>query len=181
MNKPIKEIKQILIEGNQRFLCNKPKNYDFKLQRQRLIKAQDPFVIIIGCADSRVPPEIIFDCGLGDIFDLRVAGNIIDEDIIESIQYAIHEFNCNLVIVLGHTECGAIKMSIEHDDNNDIIDKIQYVIDNIDQGLMTDDEYYNKIIDANIKNSINILKQKLNVTIEGAKYYIESGKVKWLR
>lgn len=110
-NKPIKEIKKILIEGNQRFLCNKPKNYDFKLQRKRLIKAQDPFVIIIGCADSRVPPEIIFNCGLGDIFDLRVAGNIID---------------------------------------------------------------------ANIKNSINILKQKLNVTIEGAKYYIESGKVKWL-
>jgi len=78
-------------------------------QRVELIKSQHPFAIVVGCADSRVPPEIVFDQGLGDLFVLRVAGNVIDDHSLGSIEYAVDHLAVRLIVVLGHQSCGAVK------------------------------------------------------------------------
>ena len=176
MHKPIEEILKILQDGNQRFIDDKEINYNFIQIRKRLIKKQDPYVIILNCSDSRVAPEIIFDVNLNSIFDIRIAGNIINEDILESIQYALNEFNCSTVIVLGHENCGAIQMAIDGIDN-DITRKIKKVIEKSDNK--------DTIIDKNIQQSVDEIKgylEKNNIRdkfVIGAKYSLKSGKVKF--
>ena len=177
MYKSIEEILKILKNGNQRFIDDKEKNYNFIQTRKRLIKKQDPFVIILSCSDSRVTPEIIFNTNLNEIFNIRIAGNIVNEDILESIQYTLNEFNCSTVIILGHENCGAIQMTIDGIDN-DITQKIKKVIEE------SDDK--DTIIDKNIQQSVDEIKNYLeengilNKFVIGAKYSLKSGKVKFL-
>lgn len=103
-----------LLEGNKRFASD-TNNYSGVNAKRRLegLEGQRPKAIIIGCADSRVAPELVFDQGIGDLFVIRVAGNIIDDAIIGSIEYAVSELETSLIMVLGHTNCGAVKASIE--------------------------------------------------------------------
>src|SRR6266480_6225308 len=82
-------------------------------RREELAKSQHPFAIVVGCADSRVPPEIVFDQGLGDLFVLRVAGNVIDDHSLGSIEYAVDHLSVRLIVVLGHQRCGAVKAAKE--------------------------------------------------------------------
>jgi carbonic anhydrase len=82
--------------------------------RETVAKGQTPFAIVLGCADSRVPPEIVFDQGLGDLFTVRVAGNIADDAVLGSIQFAAAEFGVPLIMVLGHERCGAVKATLEY-------------------------------------------------------------------
>jgi carbonic anhydrase len=101
--------------GNQRYVDDQLVHYHQSGSRMRAIAiGQHPFAIILGCADSRVPPEIIFDQGLGDLFVIRVAGNIIDDAILGSIEYAVEELRTSLVLVLGHEGCGAVAATIKH-------------------------------------------------------------------
>jgi len=102
-----------LLEGNKRF-ANETNEFPRLNKDRRLegMNGQNPKAIIIGCADSRVPPELIFDQGLGDLFVLRVAGNIVDEAIIGSIEYAVDHLKTPLVMVLSHTNCGAVGAAI---------------------------------------------------------------------
>ena len=118
MYKSTDEVLKILKDGNKRFMEDLEKNYNFIKTRKRLIKKQNPFVIVLSCSDSRTAPEIIFDTNLGSIFDIRIAGNIINEDILESIQYALDEFNCSTILVLGHESCGAIQITIDGIEND---------------------------------------------------------------
>ena len=98
-----------LKEGNQRFIEFKQKHPDEdKKRRQEMLKGQHPFVVILSCSDSRVPPELIFDQGLGDIFEIRNAGNVLDEHVIGSIEYAIMHLGVKLVVIMGHQDCGAV-------------------------------------------------------------------------
>lgn len=103
-----------LLDGNRRFRAGRARH-----PRQdpgdirRLAAGQDPFVVVLGCADSRVPAEILFDQGLGDVFDNRVAGNIVDPAVTGSIEYAVAEFAPPLIVVLGHERCGAVVATIE--------------------------------------------------------------------
>ncbi len=108
--------------GNERFAKDKFNNpqLDSSLRnekrRQELTKGQKPWAVILSCADSRVPPELIFDCGLGELFVIRVAGNIANSESIASIEYAVHKpygIGANLVVVLGHEGCGAVKAAID--------------------------------------------------------------------
>ena len=105
---------QRLLEGNQRYLNNKICNGDISLARREdtANNGQHPFAVIIACSDSRVIPEAIFDCGIGDLFVIRVAGNVIGEHELGSIQYATEHLGCQLVVVLGHTQCGAIASAL---------------------------------------------------------------------
>lgn len=104
-----------LIAGNQRYVADQLVHYHQSVSRMRAIATgQHPFAIILGCADSRVPPEIIFDQGLGDLFVIRVAGNILDDAILGSIEYAVEELGTTLVLVLGHERCGAVAATIKH-------------------------------------------------------------------
>lgn len=103
-----------LMEGNARYVSAKLNHPDQTLQRRaEVASGQHPFAIILTCADSRVPPELLFDQGLGDLFVVRVAGNIVDDDILGSIEYGVGELATPLVMVLGHERCGAVKATVE--------------------------------------------------------------------
>ena len=128
MKLSIKEIEKKLIDGNNEFIKNNIVEKDFIKQRKRLIKKQDPYVIILSCSDSRVPVEIIFNTDLGSVFNIRIPGNIVDEVILESIEYAIKNFQCQMVLVLGHENCGAVKMALDKEEDNKITKQIDQVI-----------------------------------------------------
>jgi carbonic anhydrase len=103
-----------LLRGNRRFVTGHLRHPHQNVAAiHRLAAAQDPFVITLGCADSRVPSELLFDQGLGDIFDNRVAGNIVDDLLLGSIEYAVEHFDPPLLLVLGHERCGAISATVD--------------------------------------------------------------------
>ncbi len=100
--------------GNAKFVADKPVALDMGQQRRSAIaRAQTPFAVVVGCSDSRVSPELLFDRGLGDLFTIRVAGNSIDRDELGSIEYGVSALGCPLVVVLGHERCGAALAAIQ--------------------------------------------------------------------
>jgi len=103
-----------LNRGNKRFVLMKTiKPRQTAERRSELTKGQNPFAIIIGCSDSRVPPEILFDQGLGDLFIVRTAGNVIDDVALGSVEYGVEHLGCRLIVVLGHQKCGAVDATIK--------------------------------------------------------------------
>ena len=103
-----------LLAGNARFVAHKERHPDESMARRRqLVAGQHPFAVILGCADSRVPPELLFDEGLGDLFVIRVAGNVVDDAVLASIEYAIEHLGTKLIVVLGHEKCGAVSAAVE--------------------------------------------------------------------
>jgi carbonic anhydrase len=102
-----------LQEGNQRFLTGRTLHCDLMSQVKATAQAQAPFAAILGCMDSRVPPELVFDQRIGDIFSVRVAGNIVNTDILGSLEYATQVAGTKLIVVLGHSDCGAIKGAVD--------------------------------------------------------------------
>jgi carbonic anhydrase len=106
---------QKLMEGNDRYVLDHVEHpHEGAQRRVDLSGAQHPFAIVLGCADSRVVPELIFDQGVGDLFVLRVAGNVADDAVIASIEYAVEHLGTRLVVVLGHERCGAVMAAIDH-------------------------------------------------------------------
>jgi carbonic anhydrase len=103
-----------LMAGNQRYVKHKALHPDESLARRKeLVGGQNPFAVILGCADSRVPPELLFDEGLGDLFVIRVAGNIVDDAVLGSVEYSIEHLGTKLIVVLGHEKCGAVSAAVE--------------------------------------------------------------------
>jgi len=103
-----------LLDGNRRYVEERPRHPRQGAAHRRAVAAgQHPFAIVLGCADSRVPPELVFDAGLGDVFVIRSAGNIVDEAIIGSLEYAVAEFHVPLILVLGHERCGAVRAAVD--------------------------------------------------------------------
>ena len=111
---PADEALAKLMAGNQRCVLHKEQHPDQSLARRTELRVgQHPFAVILGCADSRVSPELLFDQGLGDLFVIRVAGNVVDDDILGSIEYAVEHLGTKLVMVLGHEKCGAVSAAVE--------------------------------------------------------------------
>src|ERR1700736_1583185 len=112
---PAREALQRLIDGNRRFVNEVPSLLTFTNQarRRELAAGQEPFAIILGCSDSRVPAEIVFDQGLGDLFVIRVAGNIVAPSQVGSVEFSAARYGTRLVVVLGHSQCGAILATLE--------------------------------------------------------------------
>jgi len=104
--------RQRLIAGNARYVAGQPLRVDHSTRREAVAPAQTPFAIVLGCSDSRVPPEILFDQGLGDLFTIRVAGNIADDLTLGSMEYAVEHFATPLIVVLGHERCGAVSAAV---------------------------------------------------------------------
>lgn len=102
-------VRRRLMEGNERFAGGRPLARDLAAQRRAAATAQYPLAVVLGCMDSRVAPEFVFDQGIGDIFDVRVAGNVLDDDVLGSLEYACQVAGAKLVVVLGHSGCGAVK------------------------------------------------------------------------
>ena len=105
--------------GNQRFVAGKLQHpHQDSKRRAELAKGQRPFAIVLGCADSRTSPEVLFDQGLGDLFVVRVAGNVLDDHALASIEYAVEHLGAQLIVVLGHQRCGAVQAAKETIDSN---------------------------------------------------------------
>jgi carbonic anhydrase len=185
---------QKLEEGNKRFASGKPVHPDETLERIReLKKGQHPFAIVVSCSDSRVPAELVFDQGLGDIFSIRTAGNVMGDYELGSIEYAIEHLDCKLIVVMGHKDCGAIKAFINSKGHYDHMDHIKSIINYIENEKeennlsSTDKLLIDKAIDANIAHGVTFLKtaepilkerfDQKKVEIIGALYDIETGKV----
>ncbi|WP_329251100.1 carbonic anhydrase [Streptomyces sp. NBC_01478] len=104
-----------LLDGNRRYATDHPRHPDESRRlRRQLATAQHPFAVIVGCVDSRVPPELVFDQGLGDLLCIRTAGEVLDEAVLASIQYGVEELHIPLVLVLGHERCGAVAATLAH-------------------------------------------------------------------
>lgn len=191
-----------LRDGNRRFVAEiRSENAVASQTRRREVAlAQEPFAVILGCSDSRVPAELVFDQGLGDLFVIRVAGNIVAPSQIGSVEFAVGRYGTRLVVVLGHTRCGAILATVdelqrrtEEQSRNlrSIVDRIRpSVAALMDASLAQDrDELVHQAIRANIRMSVNqlrhgseILEQQVQaqgLLIVGAEYSLETGVVEF--
>lgn len=190
----------LLREGNRRFVSEVPSRDAVELRARRLELAtgQAPFAAILGCSDSRVPVEIIFDQGLGDLFVIRVAGNIVAPSLIGSVEFAAEQFNSRLVVVLGHTQCGAIETTleqlrrpVENQSRNlrSIVDFIRPAVQGLLATNLKDDHaaLAREACRANIRASVNHLRhgseiienliQNAGLMVVGAEYSLETGVV----
>jgi carbonic anhydrase len=112
---PADKAMAMLMEGNQRFAAHRETHPDATPEHRReLAGSQHPFAVIVGCSDSRVPPELVFDAGLGDLFVIREAGNVVDGVVLGSVEYAVEHLGVKLVLVLGHESCGAVTAAVKH-------------------------------------------------------------------
>jgi carbonic anhydrase len=179
---------QKLQEGNRRFVSGKALGCFNKQEdrRKALMDNQKPFAIILGCSDSRVPPEILFDQGIGDLFIIRVAGNVLGSSEIDSITYAVKALGCPLLIVLGHENCGAV---------NAVWKKQADMIPFIKKEIIPSLDYNNPqcTLSCQIKNNVNHIVDALNTApqfqkeisegalkVLGAFYPFISGQVEFL-
>ena len=158
---------EMLQAGNNRFVTNLKLNRNLLQQVNETSDEQYPFAFILSCIDSRTSAELIFDQGLGDIFSCRIAGNILNDDIIGSMEFACKISGAKIVVVLGHTECGAIKGACNHlkmGHLTGLLDKISAIIDKDWQEKNEDQsQYYDSVSKANVKN---VLKQMAKKSIE---------------
>lgn len=189
-----------LREGNRRFVSG-VRSVDALMgqtQRKELVAGQYPFAVILGCSDSRVPVEIVFDQGLGDLFVIRVAGNIVAASQIGSVEFAAEQFGTRLVVVLGHSRCGAVQATVdelqrptENQSRNlrSIVDHIRPAV----EGLLTTDlrrdpeALVQQAVRANVRVSANALRhgsgvlqeliQRQGLRVVGAEYSLETGAV----
>lgn len=196
------EALECLRQGNLRFASG-TRSSDARLshsQLAELAKEQRPFAIILGCADSRVPAEIVFDQGLGDLFVIRVAGNIVAPSQVGSVEFAAERFGTRLVVVLGHSDCGAIRATLEQLQQSEelqsrnlrsIVDRVRPSVERL---LGTDlrhdvDELLDQAVRLNIGVSVNhlrhgseILEQLIRdqgLIVVGAEYSLETGMVEF--
>jgi len=186
-----------LIVGNERFVQNKRHKIDFLQQAKHTAKSQHPIAIVLSCIDSRVPPEIIFDQNVGNIFVTRVAANVINKDVLAGMEYATKVAGAKLIVVLGHQSCGAIKGACENvklGHLTQLLDKIQPAIQQTEKTLGKKDCHDSHFIDlaaennvkdvvANIPKESPVIQQLVNehkVKIVGAMYDVSTGKVVFL-
>ncbi|MHB8126463.1 MAG: carbonic anhydrase [Desulfitobacteriaceae bacterium] len=188
------EAKKLLVEGNERFTTGKVLNKDLSSARRTdLVKnGQHPFAIIVSCSDSRVPPELLFDEALGDLFVVRVAGNIITPVELGSIEYAVEHLKAPLVVVLGHEKCGAVTAAVQGGEIpgsiNAIVEKIKPAVDNAKSSGATGDDLVEKSADLNVQNALLDISKSPIIThaveakhlqLIGAKYDLDSGATEW--
>ena len=187
---------QKLIAGNQRFVRGQAKFPTVcKETLADLAREQKPFATILGCSDSRVPPELIFDANFGELFIVRVAGNVISPEVMGSLQYAGAHLLTPLFFVLGHAGCGAVKAALEYKLNGvQLRSRIQILVNNILPGLPEFDaqssqgERLASAIEANVRWSMHQLLEtpegqnglKMGVKLVGAVYDITTGQVRFL-
>lgn len=187
-----------LQQGNERFAAGKPLHPHQERARrmQTAQNGQEPFAIVLTCSDSRVPPELIFDQGIGDLFVIRVAGNVCDKDQLATIEYGVEHLHASLLVVMGHTKCGAVKAALEAGKLEGalphLIGKIEPVVQQIKREFpgLKEESLMEKALQQNVLTTIDtiiaqsqIVREYLHekkLTIVGAIYDIETGKVEWL-
>jgi carbonic anhydrase len=186
---PALEALEKLKAGNRRFVAGQ----SAELHRtHKLVDNQEPFAIVVGCSDSRVPPEIVFDQGVGDMFVIRIAGNIVTPLELGSIEFAASKFGPRLVVVLGHSCCGAVMATVETlaEGSQDVIDSLsdgmQTIVEHIGVSVDADGDV-EKVVFKNVRNSVDRIRNGSSVlegliadegvVVVGAKYDLATGEV----
>ena len=172
-----------LKEGNQRYLdaVSNPGDVSPAIRKKTCEHGQSPYAVVITCSDSRVIPESIFTAGIGELFTIRVADNVMDHHQLGSVEYAADHLGTNLVVVLGHTHCGAVGAAVAGDPGG----FIKYITDEIKKAI-GDEKDELKASCLNVERSVSIVKESLNLTEDsplkvcGAVYHIGSGEVEFL-
>lgn len=184
---------ELLKEGNKRFINNLKADHDHLELLNQTREGQYPFAVILSCMDSRTSSELIFDQGLGDLFSIRVAGNIVNNDILASIEYAVKYIGTKVLMVLGHTECGAIKSAKQGVTDGHLTDLLNRIQPSITKALLDDKDYMfnDKVAYANVENSLEeILKrskivkelfENKKIGIVGGVYNIQNGEVDFFK
>lgn len=182
-----------LMQGNERYVNSTTiLHEDWTASRSALVEKQKPFAIIVSCSDSRVPPEIIFDQTLGHLFVVRVAGNIVDNFAIGSVEYGVSVLGAKLILVLGHTRCGAVDAALKgmkfNNHIQEILDDIQPAVAAINiespNALELAIKQNVRNVEETLKNSKPVLAKLFkdgNLKIEGGYYYLDTGKVEILK
>ena len=185
---------QFLKEGNDRFINNLKANRNLLEQVNETRDGQWPFATILSCIDSRTSAELIFDQGLGDVFSVRIAGNIVNTDILGSMEFACKVAGSKLIVVLGHSKCGAVKGACDHVEMGnltELLSKIQPAVyqekETTDNRTSKNSEFVENVAEINVKRNVKniiersfVLEQMLEegqIGIVGAMHDIESGKV----
>ncbi len=185
----------LLKTGNQRFIKNKSLKRELLKQIEETAEGQYPFAAVVSCIDSRIPTEVVFDQGIGDIFNARVAGNIVNEDILGSLEFACKISGSKAIVVMGHTSCGAVKGACDNaklGNLTQMLDKIKPAIeltptaDNETRDSNNDD-FVNMVASKNVELTIQNIKKKSEVlnnmhqlgeiAIIGAMYDVNTGKI----
>jgi carbonic anhydrase len=197
---PAREALALLKDGNRRFAADVRSldSFPSRARRIELAAGQQPFATILGCSDSRVPVEIVFDQGLGDLFVIRVAGNIVAPSLIGSVEFAAEQFGTRLVVVLGHSRCGAIIATLDQlkrpkeNQSHNLHSIVDLVRPSVEALLATElgsdrDALIREAVRANIRASVRHLKRGSDIIqtlieddglmIVGAEYSLETGEV----
>ena len=182
---------QMLVEGNERFVANKKASRNLNQQILDTSEGQYPFAAVLSCIDSRVPAEIVFDQGIGDIFSARVAGNIINEDILGSLEYSCKVAGSKLIVVLGHTKCGAVTAAckqVELGNITALLNKIQPAVEKVNKEVTPASIEETATVNVglsveNIRKESPILEEMEtngDIKIVGAIYDVSTGKVHFI-
>jgi carbonic anhydrase len=188
---------EILQEGNQRFVSNLRYNRNLLQQVNDTSAGQFPFAIVLSCIDSRTSAELIFDQGLGDIFSVRIAGNVLNEDILGSMEFACNVAGSKLVVVLGHTKCGAVKGACAHVEMGHLtglLEKIQPSVEKVQgrhgEGL-TSENIVEEVARENVLASLDDILRRSSILrnlykegkigLAGGVYSVETGEVAFLK
>jgi carbonic anhydrase len=194
---PEKAVK-MLKEGNKRFVSDEMINRDLLAQVEQTSTGQYPFAAVVSCIDSRIPTEIVFDQGVGDIFNARIAGNFVNDDILGSLEFACKVAGSKTIVVMGHTECGAVKGACDNvklGNLTGMLDKIQPAIDAVtdikENRNSSNKEFVQKVADMNVELTIEkiksdspVLKEMYDngeISIVGAMYDVHSGEVTFMK
>ena len=182
---------EMLKEGNQRFLNKNEQDRDLHVQVSQTSGGQFPYAVVLSCIDSRVPVELVLDQGIGDIFSARVAGNIINEDILGSIEYACGVAGSKAILVLGHTKCGAVTSAckgVELGNITALLSKVKPAIANVQE--RNGEVEVEEVTKANVHQSIKEIRENSSILsdlenegkikIVGAIYHVEDGRVSYL-
>jgi len=186
------EAQKLLEEGNERYTSGQLLKQDLSAAKREQLatKGQKPFAVVVTCSDSRVPAELLFDQGLGDIFVVRVAGNVMDQVTLGSVEYGVEHLKTPLLVVMGHEKCGAVKATVDGGEApgsiGAIVEKIKPSVEKARAAGATGDALYEKATDENIKATIaEIEKSPIveelvhegHLKIVGAKYHLSTGEV----
>jgi carbonic anhydrase len=184
----------LLVEGNKRFVNNLQQDHDHLEMVNETREGQHPFAVILSCMDSRTSVELIFDQGLGDLFSIRVAGNVVNEDIVASIEYAVKYVGSKVLMVLGHTACGAIKSAKQGVEDGHITGLLNRIQPAISKAMLIDEKKYkfkDKVAYTNVENSLEEILTKSDIVksmfqsgeigIVGGVYDVETGEVDFFK
>ena len=171
---------ELLKEGNKRFVNNLKVNRNLLQQANETSDGQHPFAVILSCIDSRTSAELIFDQGLGDVFSVRIAGNIINEDILGSMEFGCKVAGSKIIVVLGHTKCGAVKGACDHVEMGNLTALLSKIRPAVDDELTTvenrnsgNGDFVEKVAKINVKRTVKSIIQRSPILKE----MIEKGEI----